>query len=106
MITPSMTRRQLPSISQTPIKYLIATSENHTADRDVAIGEIVRYRISTIIPEGTSEDFTIRDLLPGGLLYLDDSTARLLSFPTALGITSSTLTCTNDTGSIRRPSAH
>ena len=87
----------------TPIKYLIATSEDHTADRNVAIGEIVRYRISTIIPEGTSEDFTVRDILPGGLLYLDDGTMRYTFVSNGIGISSSTLICTNDTGSTGDP---
>jgi len=87
----------------TPIKYLIATSESHTSGTSVAIGEIVRYRISTIIPEGTSEDFTVRDLLPTGLLYLDDGTARFAFVSNGSGITSSTLTCINDTGSSGDP---
>ena len=87
----------------TPIKYLIATSESHTTGTSVAIGEIVRYRISTIIPEGTSEDFTIRDLLPTGLLYLDDGTAQFAFVSNGSGITSSTLTCANDTGSSGAP---
>ena len=87
----------------TPIKYLISTSEGHTSGTDVAIGEIVRYRISTIIPEGTSENFTIRDLLPTGLLYLDDGTTQFAFISNGSGITSSTLTCTNDNGSSGDP---
>jgi len=82
----------------TPIKYLITTSEDHTTGTDVAIGEIVRYRISTTIPEGTAADFVIRDLLPSGLLFLDDGTAQFAFISNETGISSSTLVCTNDTG--------
>ena len=86
-----------------PIKYLVNTSEAHTLNTDVAIGEIVRYRVSTIIPEGTSNDFQVRDLLPGGLLYIDDGTARLAFISNGAGITSSTITCANDPGSAGDP---
>ncbi len=65
-----------------PQKSLVATSEAHTGDpgddtQRVAIGEIVRYRLVVQIPEGTSPNFQIQDLLPTGLTYLDDGTARL-----------------------------
>jgi fimbrial isopeptide formation D2 family protein/uncharacterized repeat protein (TIGR01451 family) len=81
-------------------KYLVVTSEVHTAepsapyqpDSDnpvpVAIGEIVRYRLVTSIPEGTSPNFQVNDRLPAGLIFLDDGTAKL-SFISDGGITSS-----------------
>jgi uncharacterized repeat protein (TIGR01451 family)/fimbrial isopeptide formation D2 family protein len=85
----------------TPLKYLINTSEpdTYTSGNTVAIGEIARYRLATILPEGTSVGFQIRDLLPAGLLYLDDGTARLAFISNGTGISSSTITCTNDNGS-------
>jgi uncharacterized repeat protein (TIGR01451 family) len=61
----------------TPDKILEATSESHTAATNVAIGEVVRYRITVRVPEGTSPSFQVRDLLPSGMQFLDDGTARL-----------------------------
>lgn len=89
----------------TPEKYLIDTSEpdTYTSGTDLSIGEIARYRLSTKIPEGTSIGFQIRDLLPAGLVYLDDGTARLAFVSNGSGITSSTITCTNDSGSAGDP---
>lgn len=85
----------------TPLKYLISTSEpdTYTTGNNLAVGEIARYRLATILPEGTSNSFQIRDLLPAGLLYLDDGTARLAFVTNGTGITSSTIICTNDNGS-------
>ena len=37
---------------------------------DAAIGEIVRFRLITVIPEGTTLNFQIQDLLPVGLTYI------------------------------------
>ena len=37
---------------------------------DAAIGEIVRFRLVTVIPEGTTLNFQIQDLLPVGLTYI------------------------------------
>ncbi len=80
-------------------KYLVDTSESHTAEASdpyqpdantpapVAIGEIVRYRIVATIPEGTSPNFQLREALPNGLTFLDDGTANL-SFISNSGIAS------------------
>ncbi|MDZ7843598.1 MAG: sortase [Anaerolineales bacterium] len=54
-------------------KYLRETSESHTIDPEVTIGEIVRYRLVTQVPEGTSPNFQIQDRLPDGLLYLENT---------------------------------
>ena len=85
----------------TPVntKYLIATSEVHTDDnalldgssgneRPVAISEIIRYRLVTTIPEGTSPNFQLMDRLPSGLIFLNDNTAEI-SFVSDSGIISS-----------------
>ena len=66
-------------------KCIQTTSEVHTIPQsasqsgtvDAAIGEIVRYRLITVIPEGTTPNFQIQDLLPPGLTYLP-GTARVL----------------------------
>ncbi len=78
-----------------PQKYLKATSESFTGDPGdgtprVAIGEIVRYRLVVQIPEGTSDNFQIQDLLPPGLIFLDDGTAKA-AFVSNGGITSSSV---------------
>ncbi|HXF06221.1 MAG TPA: LamG-like jellyroll fold domain-containing protein, partial [Blastocatellia bacterium] len=73
-------------VGPTPFaKCIQTTSEVHTIPQsasqggtvDAAIGEIVRYRLITVIPEGTTPNFQIQDLLPPGLTYLP-GTARVL----------------------------
>ncbi|MFN8381401.1 MAG: sortase [Anaerolineales bacterium] len=69
-------------------KSFIITSEAHTPEtgdgsntstqaRPVTIGEIVRYRLISPVPEGTSPNFQVTDFLPTGLTFLDDGTARM-----------------------------
>ena len=60
-----------------PVKSIAATSEAHTADPDLTIGEIVRYTLTVSVPEGSMPNFVITDTLPAGLQYLDDGTAAL-----------------------------
>ena len=57
-------------------KERIATSEASTTGNDVAIGEIVRYRLIAKVPEGTANNLIIEDRLPGGLNFLDDGSSR------------------------------
>ena len=61
-------------------KYLFATSEAHSGlvagTERVAVGEIVRYRLVVVLPEGTSPNFQVVDALPTGLIFLNDSTAK------------------------------
>ncbi len=79
--TPSPeTDQATATISGAPVKYIVGTSEPHTGFSGVeqaAIGEIIRYRIVARIPESTSVNFQFRDLLPNGLIFLDDGTARV-----------------------------
>jgi large repetitive protein len=58
-------------------KSIVATSEAHTSDTDVAIGEIVRFRLVVEVPEGTNIDLVFEDDLPRGLTFLDDGSARI-----------------------------
>jgi fimbrial isopeptide formation D2 family protein/uncharacterized repeat protein (TIGR01451 family) len=60
-----------------PAKTLVATSEPHTAGNDVAIGEIVRYRLRTTLVEGTHWDLRLIDTLPAGLILLDPDQVRV-----------------------------
>lgn len=80
-----------------PAKAVAATSEAHTAAvggvERVAIGEIVRFRLTARVHEGTSPDLRLVDALPAGLTFLDDGTARVafVADGPGGGITSSTL---------------
>ena len=76
-------------------KSIVSTSEDHTTaiggiDR-VTIGEIIRYRVSVALPEGTFSDLQIRDVLPGGLTFIDDGTALVAFVSDSGSITSTTL---------------
>jgi len=77
-----------------PAKSLVASSESHTSDAAspprAAIGEIVRYRLATRLPQGSVPDFRVRDLLPAGLQFIDDSTATVAFVDNGGGISSST----------------
>jgi LPXTG-site transpeptidase (sortase) family protein len=89
--TPSpLTDQATVTISGAPVKYIVSTSEPHTGFSGVdlvAVGEVIRYRIAARIPESTSVNLQLRDILPGGLAYLDDGTARI-AFVSNGGITS------------------
>ena len=61
----------------TPVKSIAATSEASTSGSNVAIGEIVRYRLQVGLPEGTSVNLRLNDQLPNGLQFLDDGTAKV-----------------------------
>ena len=80
-----------------PFKRIVATSEAHTSDDDVAIGEIVRYRLEVAIPEGVTENFQITDALPDGLLYLEGSTTNIGFISNGTGISSSNSAINNIT---------
>jgi fimbrial isopeptide formation D2 family protein/uncharacterized repeat protein (TIGR01451 family) len=62
----------------TPGKALIATSEAHTSGSNVAIGEIVRFRIAIGGPEASVYAFSLVDRLPPGLTFLNDGSARFV----------------------------
>ena len=60
-----------------PIKSTRLTSEAHTSGNGVAIGEIVRFRLQTSLPQGTIGNASFVDRLPTGLTFLNDNTATL-----------------------------
>ena len=76
----------------TSSKIFMLTSEAHTSDASVpprvAIGEIVRYRLVVRLPEGMATNFQMQDLLPAGMGFLDDGTARLAFVTNGTGISS------------------
>jgi fimbrial isopeptide formation D2 family protein/uncharacterized repeat protein (TIGR01451 family) len=90
--TPEESEASVTTRNVIPVKSIKATSEAHTSGTDVAIGEIVRYRLQVQIPEGTSTNLQLKDVLPAGLTFLNDGTAKVaLVSNTAGSMTSSTL---------------
>lgn len=60
-----------------PVKSLVSTSEAGTSGSDVAIGEIVRFRLAIDLPEGTSNNVIVSDTLQGGLSFIDSSRVKI-----------------------------
>lgn len=59
-------------------KSIVSTSEAATQGVSVAVGEIVRYRLTAQVPEGSSvAGIALRDRLPTGLQFLNDGTATV-----------------------------
>ena len=69
------------NVNTSPQKLIVATSEAHTGNvggrEQLAIGEIARYRLTAVLPEGTSTNLQIIDLLPQGLQLLEVDEVRL-----------------------------
>jgi|GEM_PF-1893169 len=91
-------------------KEIVATSEAHTPEtgdgsnfsnaREATIGEIVRYRLVSRIPEGSAVDFVLKDNLPNGHTFLNDGTSTVAFVSNGDGVSSSTLgTTPANTGS-------
>ena len=75
-----------------PVKSVITTSEaGTTGTTNLAVGEIVRYRVYVTIPEGITDSVSIRDTLTPGLKYLNDNSTRIAFVTNGAGMTSSTL---------------
>ena len=78
----SVNANQSVDVDQTTgIKAIVSTSEADSAGNDVLIGEVVRYSLTVSVPEGTSNNFQVRDNLPGaaggGLRFLNDGTVTV-----------------------------
>jgi len=71
------------SLSITPVtigKSVVSTSENATVSADrVVVGEIVRYRLVSVVPEGSIATSSLKlvDQLPVGMQFLADGTATI-----------------------------
>src|SRR5262249_9280046 len=74
-------------------KTIVATSEPSTnivgGVQQVTIGEVLRYRLGTVLPEGTSTNFPLHDNLPAGLTFLNDRRAKVAFIANGGGISSS-----------------
>ncbi len=64
-----------------PAKRVAATSESHTPHGELAIGEIVRYRLEVVLPEGTTNFLKLVDTLPPGLQLLDPTPSPRVAPP-------------------------
>lgn len=75
----------LVQIIGAPVKSIVATSEAHTPpstqalgnNTELAVGEIVRYRLTAQLPRGDLTNFRITDTLPIGLQYLGNPIVTL-----------------------------
>ena len=58
-------------------KTIVTTNQAHTAGNNVAIGELVSYRVTLLVPEGTTPSAVLTDVLDAGLalVSLDGITA-------------------------------
>lgn len=89
-----------PGLNLAQITKLELRGDNGTSamrmdiDRIVALrtlaapGEIVRYRLTAQIPEGTLPDFALADALPTGMRFINDATVRVAFVANGGGITS------------------
>ena len=55
------------------VKALLSTTEASTVGAEVAVGEIVTYRVTATMPAGTTRQVELLDTLPAGLAYLGGS---------------------------------
>ncbi|HRW09688.1 MAG TPA: isopeptide-forming domain-containing fimbrial protein, partial [Caldilineaceae bacterium] len=60
-------------------KAIAATSAIHTTGSNLTIGEVVRYRMTTALPEGILSNFRITDTLPSGLQYSNTVTVSVIA---------------------------
>jgi fimbrial isopeptide formation D2 family protein/uncharacterized repeat protein (TIGR01451 family) len=72
---------------------VITSSETHTDDAALTVGEIARVRVAVQLPEGVHSAATVSVQLPTGMTYFDGGTATvaLLSDDESGGLTSSTV---------------
>lgn len=63
------------------VKTVVATSEDSSSEagtpRAVLIGEVVRYHLVMELPEGTTTNLQIEDILVGNLAFMNDNTTRV-----------------------------
>ncbi len=83
--------RTVTILSPVPSKLLESTSEASTTGTNVAVGEVVRYRLVAEVPRSTMPAFQLDDLLPGGTSYLAGNTRLAFVSATGSAISSSTL---------------
>ncbi|WP_425055138.1 VCBS domain-containing protein [Pseudomonas abyssi] len=55
-----------------------APNPTNSDNENVAIGEIIRYRVSGLLAEGSTSDYNLQITLDQGLSFLNDGTARVV----------------------------
>jgi fimbrial isopeptide formation D2 family protein/uncharacterized repeat protein (TIGR01451 family) len=66
-------RADVQVLTPAPVKSIVATSEASTTSNNVAIGEVVTYRLTLQIPRSTIPNLQLVDFLPPGLGYVANS---------------------------------
>jgi uncharacterized repeat protein (TIGR01451 family) len=109
--TPPFSDTSVVCVGPKIVKEIVTTSELHTEPKaaggsvagqpDLAIGEIVRYKITVDVPEGSSPALTIKDFLPADLVPLPATLNTTVAPPiTAINnpplVTPETWTCEPD----------
>lgn len=74
-----------------------APSPTDASQEQVAIGEVVRYRVVVLIPEGSNTNYQLQVVLDDGLTFIDPSTVRLAFVSNAGGLSSDTVLTTGGT---------
>ncbi|MDP1546138.1 MAG: SdrD B-like domain-containing protein, partial [Anaerolineales bacterium] len=59
------------------VKSVVATSEDATSGTNVAIGEIIRYRLVIELPEGVTSDLQVLENVVSNMSYLNDGTTTV-----------------------------
>ena len=70
-------------------KTILTTNQIHTTGTNVAIGELVQYRAVITVPEGTSSNVRLVDLLDAGLAHMGADTTYPISITQSPGISTS-----------------
>ncbi|SAL77829.1 hypothetical protein AWB74_05238 [Caballeronia arvi] len=55
-----------------------APSPTDAADESVTIGEVIRYRVVSLLAEGATNDYSLQITLQNGLQFINDGTARIV----------------------------
>ncbi len=85
-------------------KSIVATSEAHTPNApspaQLTIGEIIRYRLDIVVPEGMSPGLQVKDVLPAGLSFMPGTDGlAIFNFTTSINphaiITGGPFDCSN-----------
>lgn len=80
----------IETINARAVMLLVATSQDDTSGTQVAVGEVVRYRMVVQLPEGVNPDLQLIPNLSTGLHMLNDGTITV-ALVSQGGMTSSTL---------------
>lgn len=65
----------LPTGGPEIAKAFVSSDQPHTSDPNVTIGEVITYRLTITLPEGTAPTLVVTDTLPAGLRYVSGSVA-------------------------------